>query len=317
MITGDGIALDSVPLDRLQGGGFFAGRPVKGRIGKTFWVDSTSSQPGDGKAAYPCRKIADALALCESGRGDVILVAAGHSEPVITAAGGLTISKNNVAIIGLGEGTNRPAITFSTSTSASVLVSGTGVRIEGLFFNCTGIDGLTQPLNITGPGCVVQNNTFGTATTSNQCVQAILTGTGANNLIVRGNVFRPNASSALASAGVTAAITIVGASNIRIEDNVMLGAFGSAVGVIQNLTTVTTNITIVGNLIRNYTASCTKAIALITDSTAGGAGLGTSGIIARNMMQILSGTAPITGDNMAWVGGNYYAAALATAGTLI
>ena len=308
MITGEQIGLDSIPLDRLQGGGFFAGRPLRGRRGRTFWVDSTANQFGDGKQDFPFRKIADAHAMCVSGRGDVILVAAGHSEPVITAAGGLTISKNNVAVIGLGEGTNRPAITFSTSTAASVLVSGTGVRLEGLFFNCTGIDGLTQPLNITGSSCVVQNNTFATASTTNQCVQAILTSNGANNLIVRGNSFRPNAAAAATTAGVDAAITIVGGLNIRIEDNIIIGAFGSGIGGIQVITTAATNLAITGNLIRNHTASNTKAITILTAST---------GIIARNMMQILSGTAPITGDAMMWVGANYYAAAVATAGTLI
>ena len=44
---------------------------------------------------------------------------------------------------------------------------------------------------------------------------------------------------------------------------------------------------------------------------------GSTGQISGNQMQILSGTAPITGDAMAWVGNNYYAAAIATAGTLI
>lgn len=44
---------------------------------------------------------------------------------------------------------------------------------------------------------------------------------------------------------------------------------------------------------------------------------GSTGMISDNRMQILSGTAPITAAGMSWVGGNYYAAALATAGTLI
>lgn len=308
MITGNNIAVDSIPLDRLAGGGITSGRPVRGRIGKTFWVDSTAAQFGDGKADFPCRSIVTALALCESGRGDVILVAAGHSEPVITAAGGITISKNNVAIVGLGEGTNRPTLTYSTSVNASLLVSGQGVRIEGLCINGTGIDALVSPLNISGASCVVQNCTFVTASTTNQCVQAILTTSGANGLIVRGNTFRPNSSSAATTAGVDAAITIVGGANARIEDNIIIGAFGSAIGGIQVITTAASNLAITGNLIRNHTASNTKAITILTAST---------GIIARNMMQILSGTAPITGDAMMWVGGNYYAAAVATAGTLI
>jgi hypothetical protein len=34
-------------------------------------------------------------------------------------------------------------------------------------------------------------------------------------------------------------------------------------------------------------------------------------------MQVLTGTAPIVGAAMSWVGRNYYAATIATAGTLI
>jgi hypothetical protein len=75
------------------------------------------------------------------------------------------------------------------------------------------------------------------------------------------------------------------------------------------VTTATVNLLVERNLLQNLTASATKVLVdTITGST---------GQIANNRAQILSGTAPFTAGNLSWVGGNYYGNALGAAGTLI
>jgi hypothetical protein len=110
------------------------------------------------------------------------------------------------------------------------------------------------------------------------------------------------------NAGNTSAITIVGGTDIQIVQNTFFGAYTSGIGAINQITTTTVNCRVYDNTIQNYTASNTKAMVFTSAST---------GQIGSNKMQILSGTAPITGAAMSWTGGNSYAATIATAGTAI
>lgn len=315
MITGNNIAVDSIPLDRLAGGGITSGRPVRGRIGKTFWVDSTAAQFGDGKADFPCRKIADALSLCQSGRGDVILVAAGHTE-TLTAAGSITVSKNNVSIIGVGEGANRPSISYSTAVGASLLITGSGVRLQGLHFVLTGIDALTQPIDIQAANCTIEDCSFVGGNGSAQPVRAILTNASASRLLVRGCYYASNT----ADAGTTAFMTIVGGANIRILNNYIRGAFTAAAGAIENTTTATTNLHIEGNTLMNWATAVTDSTARIISF------LSTStGAIVNNRFQIRDtgasggGAKPLelATTTLITTSGNYWSAVFGSAGTLL
>jgi hypothetical protein len=100
----------------------------------------------------------------------------------------------------------------------------------------------------------------------------------------------------------------VGGDNIHIENNTIMGRYTTSVGCIRSQTTANTMLVIRNNVLANLTASSTKVIVLLTGST---------GFISGNHMQILSGTAPITGDAACWCGGNYYAATIATGSTLV
>lgn len=132
--------------------GFSNGISVKGfpfvvqqnGLGKTFWVDSVNgSNSNKGNSTYPLATIAGAVNLCVASRGDIIMVAAGHSETIanITA---LDINKAGVQIIGLGAGESRPTITFATSTAAAAVVSANDVSIHNLLFKCNIASQLTM-----------------------------------------------------------------------------------------------------------------------------------------------------------------------------
>lgn len=84
-------------------------------------------------------------------RGDTIVVAEGHTESV-TTAGGITLSKAGITYIFLGTGASRPTFTFSSSTSASILISGASCKIIGYPIMTSSINAILNPIDVTGNG---------------------------------------------------------------------------------------------------------------------------------------------------------------------
>jgi hypothetical protein len=243
-----------------------------------------------------------AVNATRASRGDVIYVMPGHTESV-TAAAGLVINKAGVSIIGLGRGASRPTITFSGVVGADMDIDAANVTIENIVFALTGVDALAAPIDVNAADFTLRGCRVITASASAQATLAILTDANANRLTVEDSTFLGTAD-----AGTATVIRIVGGDGHVIRRNIFQGAYTTTLGAIENNTTACTNTFVTDNNINNLTASSTKAMVFAAGST---------GMISRNAMQILSGTAPITGSGMSWVGQNYYAAALATAGTLI
>lgn len=275
---------------------------VPSTTGNYWFVSSTSGSDGNlGKSpTLPFATIAQARTAATASNGDVIIVMPGHAESV-TGAAGIALSKAGISIVGLGTGSSRPTITFSTATNATITISAANVSIDNFVFLQT-FDAIVSPFVISAANCTLSNNYFQTATATAQVTQEILTTAAADNLTIRGNRFVGTVD-----AGNTAAITLVGGDNAQIIDNDFMGAYTSGVGAIQSITTLNTNCVIRRNTIINRTASSTKGITLLTGST---------GIITENKFGIGSGAAPITSD-AAWWAGNWSAAAVATNGTLV
>jgi hypothetical protein len=226
----------------------------------------------------------------------------GHTEACI-AAGTITVSKAGVTILGVGYGRQRPVITYTTAVGASFDITAANVRVENVVFNGTGVDAVTAMVNVSAADAQFVNCEFETGNATNQATLAVLTTAAADRILFDGCHFHGSAD-----AGTAAAIRVVGGDSGRVLNSVFIGNYTTTLGAIDNATTACTNFTVRDNCIYNRTASSTKAMTFQAGST---------GQIARNYMQILSGTAPITGAAMSWVGGNYYAATIATAGTLI
>lgn len=100
--------------------------------GQVFWVGNNASSilPGQvngsdgnqGSFSSSYSTIQKALDSCVAGRGDIIFVKPGHAE-TITSATTLLLNKAGVAIIGLGNGTYAPTLTFTTANTATIPVS--------------------------------------------------------------------------------------------------------------------------------------------------------------------------------------------------
>jgi hypothetical protein len=127
--------------------------PLPNSSGSVWFVSSTAGNNGnDGSFNTPFATLA--YAATKAGISDVIALLPGHAEAVI-AAGTVTLSTAGVQVIGLGTGSKRPTFTFSTATTASILVSGAGVNISNVV-GVAGINNLANPIDVTGGTPTIQ-----------------------------------------------------------------------------------------------------------------------------------------------------------------
>ena len=153
--------------------GFAAGLSVRGmpllqaQPGQIFWVDNgpsllpqqrAGSDGNRGTFLDPFATLAFAISQCVQGRGDIIMIGAGHRETIANATT-LTMSCNGVAIIGLGAGYQRPTFTFTTATTANIPIWSSSMSIQNCLFvnnfaniasNFTGIRGSSATSTIVG-----------------------------------------------------------------------------------------------------------------------------------------------------------------------
>src|SRR4030095_6142797 len=103
-----------------------------------FFVSSTTGSNGnDGSSPQSAFATIDyAIGKCTANKGDTIVVMQNHAE-TLTAAGSITADVAGINIIGLGTGTDRPELTFSTATTASFLITAANVLVA----NIVGISG--------------------------------------------------------------------------------------------------------------------------------------------------------------------------------
>lgn len=125
--------------------GFAGGLVVQGlpilntHSGEVKWVHSAGGSTGAGTFASPFSTLAQALARCVAGRGDVIMVKPGHAETV-SAASGIDLDKAGVTIIGLGQGLDRPTFTLDTATTTTIAVSAANICVMNCIFTANFAD---------------------------------------------------------------------------------------------------------------------------------------------------------------------------------
>lgn len=239
--------------------------------------------------------ITAALAACTASSGDVILVAEGYTE-TITAAG-TNVNVAGVNIVGLGQGSLRPTITFTTAITANFLVTAANVTIQNLVFTCN-FDAITAMVTVSTADVAFLDCVFNTNNGTMGAVVGLLTAATATRLVVKRCRFVGPA----VNSGTTTTAQLdheVGIDYV-IEDNYFMGKCT------QNITNAAA---ILGGVIRNnvfVTATGTKSINMHASSTP---------MITNNRMNVPSGTAPIVAA-AGFVAGNVYSAAAGvTAGT--
>lgn len=106
-------------------------------MGNVLYVSSIYGKDNNpGSAQAPLASISKALANLNKAnnpqnRGDTILCLPGHIETVANSTG-LVVARTFVTIEGVGDGEDRPAITLSANTAASVNISNASVYLRNL-----------------------------------------------------------------------------------------------------------------------------------------------------------------------------------------
>lgn len=179
----------AIALSKLQGMG--GNGPF---VGEVHYVAKSGTQPrtwlGSRVPAGSLHKtLDDALAACVASRGDTIFVTPYHTE-TITGAGGITLDKIGVSIIGLGRYDARPAFLMD-GAACSMLVTAADMSMENCVFNSGHAD-LAYFALVTAKGFRFANNYVGENTTAENFVISISAGAADNDydgLTVIGNDF--------------------------------------------------------------------------------------------------------------------------------
>ena len=177
------------------------GMPVIGgggreTTGSVFFVSSTADGRADDVTSHgmsptlPFATLDYAIGACTASKGDLIYIMPGHTE-TITTAGGIDLDVQGISVIGLGVGSKRPTFTFSTSTSASVTVDAASIYIENILFDGTGINGITQLIDVNSSdfhmrGCEL----IVAASGGNRVATVVKTDQNADRMIIEDCIFR-------------------------------------------------------------------------------------------------------------------------------
>lgn len=127
--------------------------------------------------------IETALTQCVASRGDVIFVLPGYTETRTTA---LTLNVAGVKLIGLGQGTLRPALT-SNGTIDCVDITADNVTFAGFHFPAPETDASTSAINVAGAdGVIIRDITGIGSQTAKNVVDMITVVASSNDLLIEG-----------------------------------------------------------------------------------------------------------------------------------
>lgn len=293
------------------GGVLVRGLPiVQTHPGQVYWVgnptlltlgEKTASDNNKGTFREPFSTIAGALTKCLANRGDVIIVKPGYVQ-AITAAAGLVLSVAGVAIIGLGTGSNRPTINFTTANTATITVTANNVSVQNIlhvagFLNVATAYAIANAQVATD--FAVERCEFRDGSTTTNFVATVKVGTTAN--IADGLIFDNNEVYGLASspaANTTAVVTASNTSRMKLRNNFIVHntVLVDTPWLLQGGATDHLNLLVKGNL--GFRANTSSTGELIGSSSTA-----CTGIVADNYVAHLDNSAGLiipTGTKLAF-----------------
>lgn len=191
--------------------GFSDGITIKGvpilntYSGNVWWVDSgVGSNGNSGKTPdKPFASVTYAVTRLAANNGDIILVAAGHTE---TPTATINVNTAGGKIVGLGTGADRPTMGGLAANPVFTL-SAANTHIQNLVFSAltTGTQAGTQKINVAAADCSIQDCEFNCGASDDNAIHVELTG---DRAVIENNVFRvsadgPDAAIHLAGNGLT------------------------------------------------------------------------------------------------------------------
>jgi len=273
--------------------------------GDIFYVSSVS---GDNAAqgdtpAVAFATIDFAVSKCANNHKDVIVVLPGHLEDLADAT--IDFDKAGITVIGIGQGLDRPLITYD-HVDASVDIGANSVHLINLGFRPSlpdvkvGVDIETGKTNCVIENCVFMEGEAGDIT--DEFILSLNIKAGCHDTVVKDCEFYTFAT----CSACTHAIKLTGASDrVKILGCYCSGNYSTAA--IGSDTTLSTEILISGNILKVKDGE--PGIEMYT---------GTTGVISNNQIESTGATIDtlIVADQMSWIE-NYGAVADGAAGGLI
>jgi hypothetical protein len=257
--------------------------------------------------------IALANAKCVAGRGDVILVAPGHTE-TISSATAITMSISGVQVVGLGTGSQRPVVTLDTANTATINVTANGVSFKNIIFvaNFLAIASaftLTTATDFQLLGCEFRD-------TSAVLDFLFIVTTDATSNHADGLVIDSCYVTSTTAAGVQGLVSFLGTNDrCRITNNVYMSLSTNTAAIIPIATgkILTTFVLSKNRMILTSTTGATTGIVITTNGSTN------TGVISDNYVAALDDTSPLfcTATNGFYFFNNLYVATQNASGFLL
>ena len=203
---------------------------------------------------------------CLASRGDLILVAPGHTE-TITGATDLALNIAGVSVVGIGSGSLRPTFTFTTAITANIPVSAANVTVKNCIFIANFADITACFTTAAAPEFRVLNCEFRDTDITHNFLTLITTTITVN---ADGLTFNGNRIKMIGTTAATTPISLVGTMDrITINDNFITKAvLNNTSCLLTHAALVVTNLEMARNIIfSKNTDSATGGFLIITSST--------------------------------------------------
>lgn len=142
-----------IQLSKIAGGGL---GPISGEVFYVAQVDTQAYELFTARVSsdrlFP--SLSDVQSSLTADQGDVVIVGAKHVE-TIAAAAGLALSKAGVDYAGLGSGSNRPKLNFTT-TGSDMDVDAADIRMFNLLFT-GGVDNVAAMIDVNAADFVLED----------------------------------------------------------------------------------------------------------------------------------------------------------------
>ena len=188
-----------------------------------FFVQSTHGRATDtaagGTKEQPFATMNYADTRCTAAKGDVVIVLPGHVETV-SAAAGLDLNTSAVTWVGLGAGSLRPTINFTTVVGADMNIDAAGITMSNFLFT-GGFDALTGPIDVNAADFHLFHWEWRDVT--GQATDVVVTDANADRMLLEDFFFN-----GAAAAGANSAIALIGCDNPVIRNFSIIGNFAVA-----------------------------------------------------------------------------------------
>jgi hypothetical protein len=237
--------------------------------GNVKYVDSGASNNADtaqaGTKDYPFATMNYADTQMTDNNGDIIIVMPGHVE-VVTAAGGLDLNKAGVTWLGLGEGSNRPTVRFTTATTSDINLDGANIVMYNFLFESR-VEMLAAPIDINAADCRLLNIETRDIDSAGSATNFIVTDANADRLLIDG--WRHIGTSTTGNNHPISALSLTGGDDIIVRNFNIYGNFDIAA--IMGTSTACTRLNINGGNSGNFSYIWTEnatdtAISVLTST---------------------------------------------------